>query len=142
MGFVEQLSLDNVKLRHLSLTDIPSCIGGSKTSSPGPSRCPLHTELLNKTSNRFQSSSNSSDREAWCKIKQELYGDIVRRKLLQEIVKEFESRRKRHLYMTREQLRYLAENELNHFAWEGIRRTIRKKMFQLEPIMYEDFIIL
>ena len=142
MGFVEQLSLDNVKLRHLSLTDIPFCIGGSKKLSPGTSRCPLHTELLNKTSTRFQSSSNSCDREAWCKIKQELYGDIVRRKLLQEIVKEFESRRKRHLYMTREQLRLLAENELNHFAWEGIRRTIRKKMFQLEPIMYEDFIIL
>jgi hypothetical protein len=141
MGFIEELSSDNVKLRHLSHTDIPSYIGGSK-SPPAPQNCPLHIELLDKTGNRFQSSSNTSGREIWNKIKQELYGDIARKKLLQEIVKEVEERRDRHICMTKEQLLRIAENEPNHFARERIRKTIRGRTFQLEPIMYEDFIIL
>jgi hypothetical protein len=141
MSFVQQISVGHSKLRHLSQTDIPSHIGGDKSPS-SPKHCPLHVELLSKTKIGLNDSSNEASMQAWDKIQQDLFGNFARRKLLQEIVKEAEIRRERRVSLTREQLYHIAEEEPDHLLRQSIRGTIRKREFQLEPIMYEDFIIL
>ena len=114
------------RLRRLSPSQIPEAIGGSKTQN-SLSPCALHAEILAKVQ-IIQSIEKDLLRTKWLHDKQEREGDLAWKHLMEE-VREFK------------RCEYLVLPTTDPM-WKPIHRKIRKRLFQLEPIMYEDFYIL
>ena len=130
-------SRSSANLRHLSLEEVPEYIGGSKpTKSVGP--CQLHMELLSRVEpvpplGRC-TIPIAPDPPSLSTFTLTTTSPFIFSVELQEHAA-------RHRNLTLQELdEWLAMSR--HPRWTSLMDKIRNRNFQLEPTMYEDFLLL